>query len=290
MLKPNSIFSRSTQDEDRSKPGLGDYLVFVWLVLKHPVTCLIIGIAASLAIFLIGQSRKLPVYLVDTPKVLANEEGSEQRLGVFWDKRKIHDLASINIAFWNRGESYIGNEDFSSSDPIKIVPSSKVAILSAKALKTSRANLKFNLYIMNDQRQGDYVLCRIAGDEGLERSDGAYIRILYSGPSNCRFAVTGRIKGVPRGFVRLREDPSWTDPIQLAVMRLVIWVVFGVVLLFSFLVAIPFFANAKSFRGVFIPTMCLAAAIMICIIIIYLKIKYPSWISGIPWHGKDIYQ
>ncbi len=171
---------------------------------KHitAIIVLVIGIIVAVTIYIVSQSKKEPIYLVSKSELLAQTLEKESSLKIFWDDIEIRNAVSIQIAFWNNGTMYIDKSDIPSSKPIMIFSDKKIDILSVNKLKTSRETLDFELTIVDNPKYGEVIVCSIKGDEALERFDGAILHILYAGPDDCEFFISGRIKGAPEGFVK----------------------------------------------------------------------------------------
>ena len=138
------------------------------------------------------------------------------RMTILWDKVEVPNVMSVRIAIWNGGSHFIDVKDISKSNPIQIVPSKGIRILSADVLKTNREELAFTLSVVKD-KEAEIVQVHVNGAEALERLDGGLFQILYSGGENVEFLVTGRIKGAAEGFHRenwqtiseLKSRPLW---------------------------------------------------------------------------------
>lgn len=190
------------------------FLARLWVLIKHPSTGTIIGIAGILIGIgftiiwsLTTTPIKAPVYTVSSPYLVANTIQRGEKLKIFWDNKQINNVASVKIGIWNKGSDFIDKRDISYTNPIRIKPMSKVDILSVEVIKKSREELNFEAVIEKDKKNGwESIIINIKGDEALEKNDGVLFNILFAGSSleeslcKCKWQVNGRIKGAPKGF------------------------------------------------------------------------------------------
>jgi hypothetical protein len=194
-----------TEQEETKKTEEKPEQSLVWIVIKHPITIAIIGIIATVMVYILTREVKEPVFTVSSPELVAQTVDGEQKLKIFWNKRAIPNAASVKIAIWNDGSRFIDKNDFISSDPLRIIPSAKVNILAVQVLKTSRPSLKFDINIGKNAEETECVMIDIKGDEALEKFDGGLFHILFSGSRDSNWKVLGRVKGAKEGF----QEVSW---------------------------------------------------------------------------------
>jgi hypothetical protein len=208
---------------DNEEPRLGGYKLApvgkamraVWKVATHPLTGLIAAIAVGFGTYFLSRSSREPVFVVSPPELVAQTVNGEANLKILWQDKEIQNAASVKIAFWNHGSQYIDKNDISNTDPIRLQSSEKVRILSVSQLGGSRNAVKFSWHKETNTAGAESAVLNIEGDEALERFDGAAFHVLFSGPLDSQWIVTGRIKGVPAGFVKKEwskvQPPDWAD-------------------------------------------------------------------------------
>lgn len=209
-----------------------------WTVLTHPATALVVGLATSLVFHLLSRQERSPRYAASASESLASVSVSDPRLVIHWNGTPIHGVRMAKIAFWNGGRAYIDQTDVLA--PITVVPSRPVQILDVNVLRTSRDDLRFTTKVEQDSvRKHPVVRLSAAGDEVLERMDGALVQILYAPPAptdttGMDFHVTGRIKGVPGQFHRQpwEEATAGASPVVESVFILA-FAVFGTLLVIN---------------------------------------------------------
>jgi hypothetical protein len=192
---------RAENGEPSPPPGKGRASAGI---LRHVPT--VVGIAlAVLGIILTVRStaRAKPVYTVGEPKLVAQTLAEEDRLTLLWDGGKIKNAASVNIAMWNSGSRFIDKSDIPGDNPLRIMPSEPVDILSVVVLMTSRQGLQFAPRVEAGPGGQESIVIGIDGDEALEKGDGAVFHVLFSGTIRCDWSLAGRVKGVPKGFRKL---------------------------------------------------------------------------------------
>ncbi len=193
----------------KPKAAHGRVGTVIWKILKHPVTGVVITAAVAVALFLVSRATKEPKYAASEPEELARSLAPH--LTILWDKVDVPVVMSVRVAFWNRGSLYIDAKDISESDPIRLVPSKSIQILSVELVRSSRQNMAFRHAIEHDPALARPVVeIRVLHDEALEHMDGALFQILFAGDKDTDFTVTGRIKGAPQGFTRMK----WANAVR----------------------------------------------------------------------------
>jgi len=189
-----------TQRIDKSLNIFLEFLKGGWILAKHPVTTLAVGLLVAFIIFLASKKEKDPVFIVNKPELVAQTVYGEEKLKIYWDNKEVKNVASVKIGFWNNGSLFIDKSDFASTDPLRIIPTEKTDILAIQALKTSRSSLQFETYIDTNAEGTRSIIIKIRGDEALEKFDGGLFHVLFSGPLKSNWKIVGRVKGVPQGF------------------------------------------------------------------------------------------
>ncbi|MGA2435435.1 MAG: hypothetical protein ABSG25_09130, partial [Bryobacteraceae bacterium] len=160
----------------------------------------IAGLVAGGIFYWLSLKSVEPVYRVPSVEVVARKESP--RLTMSWDGQPIEKLCVSRVEFWNKGKLPIRHDDLPSSDPLRIVATKPVRILSAETTNVSRNKLSFSLHV-----EPTAVFIGINGDDALDRMDGGAIRVLFTGDCQTDFEVRGRVVG-SSGFVRGNSNPS----------------------------------------------------------------------------------
>jgi hypothetical protein len=194
--------------------------------LANPITSVgigIVGVVAAWFFYLLSLSRITPVYRVSPVEVVARQESP--RLSVAWEGHPIPNLCVCRVAFWNEGEIPLRSSDLPLSDPLRIVPTKNVHILTAEVSNVSRRTLSLNLSLTPTA-----VLVGINGNDALEEMDGAAIRVLFTGDCGTDFDMRGRVIGVASGFHRgiaFRPIPKWLRLVTAGIVVLMMILLVG---------------------------------------------------------------
>ncbi len=253
---------------------------------KHPITLCALTICVALLLFWLSRSRADPVFVATNPELVAEQTDEAPKLTLYWEGKETKNVVSVKISLWNRGRLYIDSKAISSTDPIAIIPSEDIRILSSITVRTSRKSLRFKTPIIraSSTNQRDKILVEMEGDEALEKGDGATLRILYEGSEDCTFTVIGRIKGCPRGFRKLRYKKAKNSSSALYVIGTfasIIPVAFGVYML---LWLAPHSRKTEDRTGltlaILVGTVFLVLGILMLVLYVglLLTLTYPSWI------------
>jgi len=189
-----------TRRTEKSVSIFLEILKGAWILAKHPITALAVGLLVALLVFLASKKEKDPVFIASKPELVAETVYGEKKLKIFWDTKEVKNVASVKIGIWNNGSLFIDKSDFASTDPLRIIPTENTDILAIQVLKTSRSSLQFETYIDTNAEGTRSVIIKIRGDEALEKFDGGLFHVLFSGPLKTNWKIAGRIKGVPQGF------------------------------------------------------------------------------------------
>jgi hypothetical protein len=148
-------------------------------------------------------ARKEPVYAVGTTELMARTEKLASHLTILWDHTPFDNICVTNIALWNSGRQFIDAADFVS--PINVVASKPIAFLYAEQRRASRPELNVTLpeRVTGTSSLTQTIVFGPPVSEAFEKDDGVVLRIVFSGPSDTKFSVRSRIKGVPQGFKEL---------------------------------------------------------------------------------------
>lgn len=160
---------------------------------SHPgITLLSVALAVvSVVVGWKSLASVEPTYYVSSVETIARK--ASPHLSMRWDNEPIESLCVCRVAFWNEGNVPITQDRLPSSDPLRIVASSSVKILSTEAVNASRATLGMNYKLSDDRSQ---VMLSLRGGDALEHLDGTSVRLLFTGA--CRsteFSVRGRVIG-----------------------------------------------------------------------------------------------
>lgn len=187
---------------------------------KHALVVIIaiVGIVVAVCLYYSGQQSKMPRYSVRQPQLVAKITEQEPRLQLLWESKPIVNAASVEIAIWNAGDMYFGNESLSEADPVRIVSDEDVRILAVNQIARSRDTLEFEYEIvqLNGEKQ-DAILVRLANDDALEKRDGALFYVLFTGSIEADWKVIGRVKGAPKGF----QEVEWQKACPTSESRIV---------------------------------------------------------------------
>lgn|ERR1035437_571380 len=176
----------------------------IWKLLNNSFTGLIIGIALTLIIFYLQKQQIQVGYTLLNTNVIA-KGGIDKNITILFKNDTIPNLNLIEFGLWNDGTEYIDKKNISETDPLSIVPDNGVQILDYKIIKKSRANLNLELKKLTDSIDSKIIL-QIQGDDGLEKSDGIKIQIIYSGNENSIWKVNGRVKGNLNSFKKYSAE------------------------------------------------------------------------------------
>lgn len=187
-------------------PGLNSAVGIIGVVLGL--------IGAILAVKAIA--RKRPYYTISEPKSLVKILDNKLTFKLFYGKKEVKNIYSMNFVIWNAGKKYIDVKDISQEKPITLTPihpqtaTEKVEILAVSELTTSRPELHIKPRKEKDEKEFPRIVFNIQGDEALERKDGSAFKILFShpNPASLGWEVTGRIKGVSSGIARKHILPT----------------------------------------------------------------------------------
>ncbi len=185
------------------------FLREAWNFIKHPVVGLMICGLIAFIFYQLGSPKvKLRYYvsLIKPMDIFWNPIDNPE-ISILWKGKEIDFLISRKIVLWNAGTKYLEKSNILPADPIRIVPTKNIKILSAQVIQTSRPELKFITTIKKEKKNDiQYIKLDWEGDEVLEKHDGVFLKLLYTGKVNCDFHVLGRIKGCPRGFKETSID------------------------------------------------------------------------------------
>ncbi|MBT3323350.1 MAG: hypothetical protein HN392_13780 [Anaerolineae bacterium] len=173
--------------------------------LKENLLNLFIGTFIALAIFYFLERKEIePRYSISGTELLAEQLENNNNLKLFWDGKEIQNIRSIEIAIWNAGKQIIKKDDISETKPIRIIIPPGLDVLYADFIKTSRPNeLTFSTSHQVSDDNIHYIKIEIVGDEAIEENDGGIVKVLFTGESDERFSVSGRIFGSKDGFREL---------------------------------------------------------------------------------------
>lgn len=187
----------------KTEKNIFKFLREAWNFIKHPVVGLVICGLIAFTFYQLGSPKvKLRYYVsLIKPMDIVWKTIDNPEISILWKGKKIDFLVSRKIVLWNAGTRYLEKSNILPADPIRIVPTKNIKILSAQVIQTSRPELKFITTIKKEKKNDiQYIKLDWEGDEVLEKHDGVFLKLLYTGKVNCDFHVLGRIKGCPRGF------------------------------------------------------------------------------------------
>lgn len=221
--------------------------------------------------------------MVSPAELVAETVKGEEQLKILWNDHAIQNAASVQVAFWNNGSQFIDTSDIPPDDPIKIVADASVKILAVSPLSSSRNSLFFDSHTATDANGADSAVIGIRGNEALEHFDGAVFQILYSGPLDTHWRVTGRVKGAAQGF-RLRDWNRAHNPRQSATAKW--WSIAGllfVILAYGALVVREIQMARKRNRRIRALPVCIGLVYTLVVAATlgmnYLYVLAPSWLN-----------
>lgn len=171
--------------------------------IQHPFFPVILAVGTMIGGYSLGYSSVAPVYKGFPSSVVAKRESP--RLSVSWDGTPIESLCIGRVAFWNEGNAPIRMSDLPTSDPLRIVASKPVRILSIEPTNASRNSLRIDPIISTDASGIAYL--KVLEGEAMEEDDGVAYKILFTGScADVVFSVSGRVIGAGRGVRALPPD------------------------------------------------------------------------------------
>jgi hypothetical protein len=198
-------------------------------VLSHPITAVLvsaIGIWCSIMLYVINNADISPQYAVRNSDIIASMKDNINGLKIMLNNKQIDSARIVRMAIWNSGRVPIDKAAILANQPICINYPESVSILDYRVSATSRSNLNF---LLHPASNGAHCLeIEIGGDEALEQDDGALVELLYAGPEDASFLVSGRVKGAKEGF----QKQSW-DRIVLKQKNLADWTRVSLMMLWS---------------------------------------------------------
>ena len=208
--------------------------VCLWLL---PI---LIGTAVSYYFYLISIQARDPRFRVFNSRtiLLSGENLSKAPLKIFTsDGREIFsDVTAVTIDFWNEGTKEIRQADI--LEPIRIqVDAANAEILDFKVVQLSRPltglTVSRNVILPNQSLDLNFQI--------LEPKDGGRIQIVYAGPADAPFSVSGAVVDAPK---ILSFDGASDSAIWLNFVKTVLWCLLG----FGALVAVSFVSELLNDR------------------------------------------
>lgn len=199
----------------------------VWKILSNSLVGLIIGISLTLFIFYLQRHEIEIGYTVLNTNIIA-QSAINKNITILFKKDTMPNLNIVEFGLWNAGTEYIDKKNISETYPLAITPNNPVQVLDYKITKRSRKNLNFNL--SKSIANSSNIVLQIEGDDGLEKSDGIRIQVIYSGDQNVVWGVAGRIKGNLNSFRKYAPN----DLIKYEKKSTSTLIVFGILFIFMF--------------------------------------------------------
>lgn len=159
------------------------------ILLNNPVTGLLLGILCTLLSIRLTTNRILPVYLADSQVEPSSKRNGQIPSNLTSDEKR----CMARVAFWNSGSEIISKDQFTDADPLRIVSSKPIQLISLDAINKSRASLRF---VVHHYERGLYL--RVKDGDALDPLDGALFKITYLGDCDTGFGIQGRVIGARR--------------------------------------------------------------------------------------------
>ena len=210
--------------------------------LKHPVVGLCLGVFATALLDRLSVAEMRPRFAVRKAETIASRETRVPGLQVLFRGKEVNVVRRARLVFWNAGDRPIDKPAISMTTPICIKYPSDVTLLDYRVVATSRPDLQIRLHPSSagDQR----IVIEVLGDDALERDDGALVELLYDGPEQAEFNLSGRIKGVRNGF----EEESW-DRAVLKRLKPTEWIEFLNMLIIAMIGALMLRREIQRYRA-----------------------------------------
>jgi hypothetical protein len=166
---------------------------------------LLVSLIAGWVLYQRGQHIREPRYAVEGRAVIREVGTSLDQLEVWYADTRVPQLSSARYAIGNAGRGTIRAEDVASVDQVVVVLPDGAQALKAQVVWATDETNRFSVQVSDD-------LARVhVKFEYMDRSQGAIVEILHSGPPEVP-ALRGTIKGAGR-FVETpgRKMPSLTE-------------------------------------------------------------------------------
>lgn len=150
----------------------------------------LIGISLSIIFYLKSKRDKQLCFVKGSFNIIGVRAILIEKLKFFYDDKKIDNLTATKIAFWNRGNETIDENDIAPKDPVKLSVNEKYKILDARILYQTKDANNFKIIINTNDRE------IIITFDFLTKNQGVIIQLLHTGFRNDDIKLSGTIKGV----------------------------------------------------------------------------------------------
>jgi hypothetical protein len=176
------------------------------LVLRNPLTNLVVGIVTAGIFFWLSTNGVQPVYLATEP-IQASDTDTAFEL---FKSTPQTEKCTTRVAFWNHGNTPLTQGLLTAADPLRIVSSKPVRIVHITPTTTSRPTLRFafDTGLPSDQPVQDISMTIMDGD-ALDPLDGGVFKIDFIGSCHTQFRVFGRVIGAGRIKYRGESTRTW---------------------------------------------------------------------------------
>lgn len=175
----------------------------------------IIGILILMMSEILSRVRngiKQPMWSKHNNSVIYNKGKLIEKLEIVYDGKKIDNVTTSQVLFWNHGTQVIQSQDVSSTDPLRIKVDKTVNILDVKVLSSTLPGDAFQVELDKDE---NVIFIRF---DSLDRGDGGVIQILHTGLVSDEVRLLGSIRGVPS--IEYIKNPRDLLPSRLSAVSL----------------------------------------------------------------------
>lgn len=159
--------------------GPSTFLRRLEMILRNPLTNLVIGIVTTVFFFWLTTRGVEPVYLA-TEAVQASD--TDTAFELFKSTPQTEKYTS-RVAFWNHGKLPLTQNLLTAADPLRISASTPVRIVRIRTIHSSRPTLRFGFDTRRPPDQpGRDIYMEIMDGDALDELDGGVFEIDFIGP------------------------------------------------------------------------------------------------------------
>lgn len=175
------------------------------MILRNPLTNLVIGIVTTVFFFWLTAKGVEPVYLASEA---VQASATDTAFELFNSTPQTEKCIS-KVAFWNHGNSPLTQNLLTGADPLRITASTPVRIVRIRTIHSSRPTLRFGFDTRRPpDQQGRDIYMTIMDGDALDGLDGGAFEIDFIGTCTTQFRVFGRVIGADR--IRYRGESTRT--------------------------------------------------------------------------------